>query len=467
VHEAREAFLRYVEGGGWVAKEEQVQAYGEFPSGLPHLSVDFDSELLDFDSPFGPIPSKGNPICYSDWDSVNRLLELAVRHPMLRRTSFAESIGGDRVEHHFRIEIGHIPFDIFERLMNVYGADFTDAQLQDVYCEVEAGRLLEKLPVSIAIPIVCTRIEPERVMIGPNATVFKLSKAQHLARASTDFRLPGPSVSATVADAATHALVLKGASIDNRLHGEHDNYMSLSWYPTEEIDRFFDALRVATGLDTGYAQIHLIPEGWAWHLHRDLPPLIQGAAARRYPGGFDHYGWLGEKRAVSAAELEQVSVLFATLAGSERLALAAKRLSSAMLHDSDEDAVLDLMIGLEALLGDRRPSEMTHKLALRCAAVLGLVGADPVVVFDSVKKLYRYRSAVAHGDTKNTEKWRSIEIDGRVVGATALATRFLRETISVLSQRTELIDGDQVDLKLVLPALAATQPEQAQAGRPK
>jgi hypothetical protein len=41
-----------------------------------------------------------------------------------------------------------------------------------------------------------------------------------------------------------------------------------------------------------------------------------------------------------------------------------------MLREQEADSVLDLLIGLEALLGDQTTTEVTHKLAIRAAAVL-------------------------------------------------------------------------------------------------
>ena len=176
------------------------------------------------------------------------------------------------------IEVGRIPFGIFDRLMNLYGEDFDDNQLLSVYCEAEAGALLERLPISIAVPIVCTVFEPEHFEIAPGIRLAALSEAQQLSRA-TEFKLPTSPINQTVATAATHALIFDNFEMRNRIDGVHQRYSSLSWYPVEKIDRFFDAMRTVIGLDTGYAETLLFPDGWAWHwiLHltrsfRVLPP---------------------------------------------------------------------------------------------------------------------------------------------------------------------------------------------------
>ena len=53
------------------------------------------------------------------------------------------------------------------------------------------------------------------------------------------------------------------------------------------------------------------------------------------------------------------------------LAIAVRRLNLMAMRTADEDCVLDITIGLEALLHDGN-QEMTHKIALRAAALYKL-----------------------------------------------------------------------------------------------
>lgn len=456
VLEARSQFIEYRDGGGWVSKVSEVFSYNEFNSGLPHLTRDLDSEIPDYKAPFGPNPGEWNPIAYGEWPSVKALVALAAGHEGLRRTSYFANLFSDdeRSELLYQHEIAGLPIDVFARLMYVDGDGFDETELCSVYCELEAGRLQRELPISILVPIACTRIEPEDAQIVPQIRVIALSTAQQLARAS-DFDSPLSSVNETVAMAASHALQIENAQMKNREGAMADPYMSLGFYPTAEINRFFDALRVVTGLDTGYAQLYIAPQGWAQHFKLDLPTIMPGASARRYPPKFDHYGWLGEKESVSARQLAEVAELYDALVKRDRLALAARRLSAGMLRETSDDAILDLLIGLEAALSDEKSkTEVTHKLALRSAAVLaGSNDFIPTDVFARVKKLYEYRSAVVHGNAKHIVKLKTIEIDGSRVASTELAAYYLREVIRVLARREDLTNAREIDEKLILAAL--------------
>lgn len=470
VLEARSRFIEYRDGGGWVSKASGVFKYDEFNSGLPHLTRDLNSEIPDYKAPFGPNPGEWNPIAYGEWPSVRALATLAAGHEGLRRTSYFANLFGDdeRSELLYQHEIADMPFDVFARLMYIVGDGFGETELCNVYCELEAGRLRRELPISILVPIACTRIEPNEAQIAPNIRVIALTTAQHLARAS-DFPNPLSSVNETVAMAASHALQIENAQMKNREGSTADPYMSLGFYPTAEIDRFFDALRVVTGLDTGYAQLYIAPQGWAQHFKLNLPTIMPGASARRYPPKFDYYGWLGEKESVSAPQLAEVADLYGELGKRDRLALAARRLSTGMLRETSDDAILDLLIGLEAALSDEKSkTEVTHKLALRSAAVLaGSSDFVPADVFTRIKKLYEYRSAVVHGNAKGIVKLKTIEIDGARVASTDLAAYYLREVIRVLARRKDLTNARAIDEKLILAALNSDAPDAEASGDSK
>ena len=64
---------------------------------------------------------------------------------------------------------------------------------------------------------------------------------------------------------------------------------------------------------------------------------------------------------------------------------------------------------MEALLSDSN-EEMTHKLAMRIASlsVLDTGKLDPTQIMQEVKDVYRFRSAVVHGDLKNIERRREV-----------------------------------------------------------
>jgi hypothetical protein len=129
-----------------------------------------------------------------------------------------------------------------------------------------------------------------------------------------------------------------------------------------------------------------------------------------------------------------------------------------MLREEDDDRILDLLIGLEAVLGDGDKSEMTHKLALRTAAVLADAGAsDPTRIAADVKQLYAYRSAIAHGRDRSARKHRYLGEAGNQVAASTLGTLYLRKVVLRLAERPDLHNAKAIDAELILKRLATIE----------
>jgi Apea-like HEPN len=238
----------------------------------------------------------------------------------------------------------------------------------------------------------------------------------------------------------------------------------LGFYPQAEIDQVLDAIRVATGTPTGYAQVFMRPVGWAWDYRAHLPPVITGAIIRKYPADFDNGAWTRtDLPTISAEEIAVAGEIYRGLSNAPgRLTLAAERLGAAMLREHEADTILDLCIGLEAVLGDESPGDITYKLALRAAAVLSASGIsdDPKTIFNHIKAIYRYRSAVAHG--RPSESRRVLrDAEGSELLAVDVAREYLRSAIIALSARPELAaKPEELDAGLILESLASLRPDE-------
>lgn len=77
--------------------------------------------------------------------------------------------------------------------------------------------------------------------------------------------------------------------------------------------------------------------------------------------------------------------------------LAIRRLTNIHERASLEDQVLDYWIGLETLFLDDSSSEMRYKGSMRIAQFLGDDAESRKQIFESAKKSYDVRSAIAHG----------------------------------------------------------------------
>jgi hypothetical protein len=142
---------------------------------------------------------------------------------------------------------------------------------------------------------------------------------------------------------------------------------------------------------------------------------------------------------------------------SGRLRLAIKRLNSCFLRENEEDAILDATIGMELLLSDSETQEVTHKLALRLAALSTLVpryARQATTVFHNVKSsIYPYRSAVVHGNESGANKKREIKTKtGDAIPAVKLATEYLGMAVQAVASNPEFLDPRLIDEKILLGA---------------
>ena len=75
---------------------------------------------------------------------------------------------------------------------------------------------------------------------------------------------------------------------------------------------------------------------------------------------------------------------------------AMSRFSSSYEKRTLADRLVELVIALEALFGDRSDS-LTYKIALRCSSLLYPPGETRKKVFKAIKEVYADRSAIVHG----------------------------------------------------------------------
>lgn len=112
----------------------------------------------------------------------------------------------------------------------------------------------------------------------------------------------------------------------------------------------------------------------------------------------------------------------------DSLGIALRRFHSAY-HGDIEDRIIDQMIAFESLyLGN--PQELTYKLALRTAFLLGKRKA----VFSDMKKAYDYRSRIVHGDSPPSRD----ELQGIVPKIEDYLRQSIRRFLLLLSQGNSL-----------------------------
>jgi hypothetical protein len=210
---------------------------------------------------------------------------------------------------------------------------------------------------------------------------------------------------------------------------------------------------------TGYGQLLLEPVGWAHKYKAHLPPL-EGTSTRRYPSEFEDGYWLRPSvPTVTREEAIKIGDAFRKLQSSlgvNQLRIASRRLNLCYLREDEEDAILDATIGLESLLAGGERNEITHKLALRMAALSTLDQSnqrDAVKIFRDIKEIYSFRSAVAHGSSKTTKK-REIAIkEDETIPVVTAAINYLRMALGILLDHSQYRNVTNIDEELLLGKL--------------
>lgn len=361
--------------------------------------------------------------------------------------------------------------DLLDRYIHVTKqTEFNEDLFKPVYLEWERGIFEGRLHFDILVPILRLKFSFDELPLGGGLAIERMSDGIQLSRGK--IRSPYMSAHDDVIVAATHALVLKNWSIEN---GPTQNARSSALGdPTafsdalSQVDKFFAALRAVTEVETGYCQVISRPMGWGDYWKADLPP-ISIFSVKAYPEQLERIYWSQDAPELDAGVCLSAGMLYQTLAqsSSNRLTLAARRLNAASLRNDEKDSIIDITIGLEALLGETdAKGEITHKLATRMAALCKIEqfkGHTPAEVFGFSKRLYGYRSAVAHGEHE-VDKKRVVKLkEGeRTVPAVELGIELLRFALRVLSNNPAYLDPHKLDLFLVsyeaLPAAGDETP---------
>ena len=312
------------------------------------------------------------------------------------------------------------------------------------------GLLGPKLNLDICVPLLFVLADFDR--LDGDAAIERIEDDFHIARAPKTRH--GPGVHSSVYSCATHMLVLRNRFIRA---GGREVFTALDepgQYPLEEIDVYITALRAVAGIDTGYAQVLARPSGWASEF--SILPTLLGSSIRKYPYRFENFHWLRKDLPSLTKEQAQRAIELAEAwmaIDKPALGLALRRLQFCFLRDDDEDRVVDAAIGLEALLSDNSSGEMTHKLALRIAALSQFsqrLEMSPSQVFKAVKGVYGFRSSIVHGGQRHL-KSREIRVkELPPLQVPSLAVELLVMVLEVVADRPEFTDASTIDDVLLL-----------------
>ena len=381
------------------------------------------------------------------------LVEYAKVHPRLKEYFHYE----ERPDV-IRIRLVEVVADILDRYVHankIYALDRD--KLTPIYLPIETFILNKVLPFTAVVPILCLKFEPQNFRIDEGIWVEELSDEFQLSRG---WRPCGPSDNSDLEDAATHGLFISDCSIENVSYLNQVGVMELDSYPVQLIDTFFAAIRIATGYDTGNAQILALPVGWASSYVANLTPIL-GPNVEHYPPFFKQGYWLhSDLPNVTSDDSTKIGHTFQKLQKalatlhSRRIRLAIQRLNLSSLRTTEEDGVLDAMIAMEALLSDDS-KEMTHKVAMRLGGLYKIADRSRSrQAFKELKRIYEFRSKIVHG-AANLDPNRELTRDGEKIRTIDAAIDHLRAALGVLIENPILLDPTKIDDFLLTDTLEA------------
>ncbi len=457
VDEGLEHVAQVMSDSRWIGTYFQWPVMSKWESGLPSFRLSQFEGPKDYSMLFtGP-----DPIIDADTlKSFQALVSYVKQEPFLQDRLLPVTVGQDRQgviedERLVRIFVYQILEALIDRYIHTHARTTFDMTAFEVVYEPYARYLFEEqLLADIYVPILFLKFADDTITIDENTAIERMSDAFQLARAP--LKAYGPGVHEAVMGAATHALVLRNWPVRNGNTWEFlQRLTEVSVYPLDDIDNFFAAVRIVTGFETGYAQLLVNPKGWAAHYKADLPP-IEGTSRRAYPNRFENFYWLRKEvpeiNKAGAQEIGRVFLKLLQIKGNS-VQIAARRLNLCYLREHEEDYILDATIALEALFSDDERTEMTHKLALRVAALATISDVfrrPPKQVFREVKQIYGYRSAVVHG-SKKTDRARDITVHHtQRVPAGTLAVEYLRHALLILIDHPQYREPSRIDEDLLL-----------------
>ena len=289
----------------------------------------------------------------------------------------------------------------------------SDAELTQLYEELEAALLAPSLAAELVVPLTIVDIEfEERLPVSEHVWIERMQDKLQLARAPVDssiYAVPSP-----LAGAAVVAVVVDGLPLENSPHWKRQMRTGFEGLPLDVVEDVCAALRILTT----YRSVTPRCSFAQWDgrtIVDDLPALEEIGRLRRHSSALDHFGWLSKRVSIPAKELDDLSGVFARLRSAHpRVKLAAKRLSESALEPDEPDSAVDACIGIEALVGEEH-DELVHRMALRAATALA-PNSDPQVIYKAVKAAYDYRSAIVHG-TEPSKKKQEVPLSGSGTGS--------------------------------------------------
>lgn len=452
LEEAIREGLRRVEA--WKASGRSIRRYAAYPhldymqTGLPWMSETFDpppdykdalsSRHLALRELFGVKPTELDtpPEAFPSWRAF---LEHAEADDQLRRYFGFDQVDpqateGPRAQQFALFGALYLLSSAVDRMIHLSrGTAFSSETFDTLFTEWSTAVTEKDLPIEMLAPLGFVRFETDSFPITEDLSIERMTDEVQRSRYRHDLR--------PFAMAATHAIVLRNQRYPRDTSRSSRRYLlprpELFKKAINDIDLLCAALCAAQGEPLGYGQVLITHVGWADHWDADLLPSEQ-FEAHAFPRQFERYGILAEPVLVPVSACRSAAAIYDGFTKYKSMSFAARRLHRASLRDRDDDAVVDLAVGLEALLASEDSLEIAYRVRMRFGTLARLASTmPPAEASQRAKELYKTRSDIVHGKKEIDE--------GRLGQARENGMELLRTALRGFADRPDLLDEKRLD----------------------
>jgi hypothetical protein len=196
-------------------------------------------------------------------------------------------------------------------------------------------------------------------------------------------------------------------SVSIKVDASVNTYLYIYELAGKVAEKLVDSLRLVSEHDVGVLGLEVIPdESFTPRIRKTFETRYQQDLAPILPKRFHYH--LTSLKPINPSGIEQVKLLINSdwyINSVKGIDIAIKRFRSSIERymPDDPEKLLDLSISFEAIyLNDGDNKELTYRLALRAARLLGNSVEERQGIFKVLKDLYKYRSKVAHGENLET-----------------------------------------------------------------
>lgn len=426
-------------------KHPQLKYYKS--NGMPHIiECDFFDGPKDYGSLF-EIKEEKDKYSLSTIESYNDL----IKYLEMKKGTFAEYVFFSEMNADFsryKLFISYQIIQLLEQYIYLYSKEeINDDKLRNLVYDLFMQWFCEKLFVSICVPLLMVSFEKNELEIDEDNRVRKMTEQEML----SCFYIGGYGSYSElqVVEEANYILEFRNYLVNNLPLSTFDYHLDIDAFPIERINKWFVALRIITDIESGYARVFAKTTDWGLGKCN----LVSVSGARAW--GFN-YKYVSDKLwdkpipVVSKDQFERVKKLFIFFDNNKQnsLNVALQRMNNAYLRSSDQDAIIDTVIALEALVNSDGSGEITYKVSIRTACILSEVSEctySAEEIYETVKKIYNYRSKIVHGKSTKANVNEIKTKDICVNNALASSLEILKYLILAIYENPRLLKSDYID----------------------